>query len=202
MSESYRGGTNELVIMRKAEGARREAVSVGSELYNSRIMFVEGEICAQGVMQIIKGLLALEQQDSQVPITLVVSSPGGEVSAGLALIDTMQALSCPVHTVGMGLVASMGAVILASGDKRSAYANTQVMIHQLIGGTGMLQQSDIEITADHIRDLRSRLDELLAEHGNLSAEEFHELTERDGWCTAQRALDLGIIDEIVPKKGR
>lgn len=202
MAESNRAGANELVIMRKVEGPRCEAVSVGSELFNSRIMFVEGEICAEGVMRIIKGLFALEQQDAQAPITLVVSSPGGEVSAGLALIDTMQALSCPIHTVGVGLVASMGAVILASGDKRSAYANTQIMIHQLIGGTGMLQQSDIEITADHIRELRFRLDELLAEHGNLSAEEFHALTERDCWCTAQRALDLGIIDEIIPKKGR
>ncbi len=191
---------NDLVIIRKDDGARCEVVPVGADLYNSRVMFVEGEITSQVVMPIIKGLFELEHQDPQAPITLVVSSPGGEVYAGLALIDVMQALDCPVHTVGVGLVASMGAVILASGDKRSAYANTQIMIHQLIGGAGMLQQSDFEITADHIRDLRLRTDELLARRGALSAEEFHELTERNHWCNAERALELGIIDEIIPRK--
>lgn len=191
----------EPIIIKKLDDNRHAEVSLSDELFNSRVLFVEGAVSAQTMSLLIKGLLVLEHQDPEAPITLVVNSPGGEVAAGLALIDTMQALSCPVHTVGMGMVASMGAVILASGDKRSAYANTQIMIHQLIGGMGMLQQSDVEITAEHIRDLRMRLDKLLAKRGSLSAEEFHDITERDCWCSAERALELGIIDEIVSEKG-
>ncbi len=192
---------NELMILRRAKDLRAETVPVGVELFNSRVLFVEGVICDEGVSRVIKGLLALEKEDPEAPITLVVNSPGGSVTAGLALIDIMQSISCPVHTVGMGMIASAAAVILACGDHRAVYPNAQVMIHQLLGGLGMSQQSDIEIAAEQLRSLRGRLDALLAEKGKLSVEEFHKLTERDCWCDAERALELGIVDEIVPRKG-
>lgn len=194
--------TSDLMILRRAEGPQVEVVPVGTELFNSRVLFVEGAICDEGASKTIKGLLALEKEDPEAPVTLVVNSPGGSVTAGLALIDTMRSVSCPVHTVGMGMIASMAAVILACGDHRAVYPNAQVMIHQLLGGLGMSQQSDIEIAAEQLRNLRGRLDALLAEKGKLSIEEFHELTERDCWCDAERALELGIVDEIVPRKGR
>lgn len=185
----------------KAVGDVELAVhSLTDELVNGRILFLDTPVTSAVTSCLVKTLLVLEQQDAYAPVTLVVSSPGGSVADGLALIDVMQSVSCPVNTVGMGLVASMAAVILACGDHRSAYANTQVMIHQLMGGAGMQQQTDIDIAAERMRELRSRLDGLLASKAHLSAQEFHVLTERDCWCSAERALELGLIDEIVPRK--
>lgn len=176
------------------------SVTLTDELVNSRVLFLDGPIVSDFVSYLVKCLFVLENQDAEAPVTLVVSSPGGEVASGLALIDVMQSVSCPVHTVGMGVVASMAAVVLACGDRRSAYANSQIMIHQLMGGVGMQQQTDIDIAAERMREMRNRLDQLLASKALLSAQEFHKLTERDCWCSAERALELGLIDEIVAKK--
>lgn len=145
----------------------------------------------------IKSMLVLEHQSATEPITLIINSPGGSVTAGLALIDTMQSLDCPVITVGEGVVASMAAVIMACGDRRQVYRHAQMLIHQLMGGTGMAQLADIEIAAQHTAILSAELDELLAEHGNLSSQEFHELAERDCLCNAKRALELGLVDEVI-----
>lgn len=147
-------------------------------------------------MTLIKSMLVLQNKDSEAPITLLISSPGGSVAAGLALIDVMRGLSCPVNTVAAGTAASMAAVILAAGSHRSAYPHAYVLIHQLMGGSEG-QQTDIEIAAQHTAELRCVLDGLLAEHSNVSAEEVHAMTERDCWCTAERALELGLIDEIL-----
>lgn len=173
------------------------AVSTSSELFNSRVLMLEGEVTDAVCNSLVRSMLVLEHQSATEPITLIINSPGGSVTAGLALIDTMQALDCPVHTVGEGVVASMGAVILASGDHRAAYRHAQVLIHQIMGGTGFAQQSDIEIVAQHTADMRCALDELLSERSKLSARELHDLTERDCWCTAERALELGLIDEVI-----
>ena len=144
----------------------------------------------------IQSLFAYAEGEKKKMLLSVILSVVS-VTAGLALIDTMQSLDCPVITVGEGVVASMAAVILACGDHRQVYRHTQVLIHQLMGGMGMAQQTDIEIVAQHTAAMRAELDELLAEHGNLSAQEFHELTERDCWCNARRALELGLVDEVI-----
>lgn len=193
MSVMYR----EPSIIKKSKDGRITAVDMASELLNSRVLLLEGEVNDVACNGLIKSMLVLEHQDAAEPISLIINSPGGSVTAGLALIDTMQSLDCPVHTVGEGVVASMAAVILACGDHRQVYRHTQVLIHQLMGGTGMAQQTDIEIAAQHAAALRAQLDEFLAERGKLTAQEFHELTERDCWCDAQRALELGLVDEII-----
>ncbi len=186
MSVMYR----EPSIIKKSKDGRVAAVDMASELLNSRVLLLEGEVNDLTCNGLIKSMLVLEHQSAAEPITLIINSPGGSVTAGLAL-------NCPVITVGEGVVASMAAVILACGDHRQVYRHTQVLIHQLMGGTGMAQQTDIEIVAQHTAAMRAELDELLAEHGNLSAQEFHELTERDCWCNAKRALELGLVDEVI-----
>ena len=173
------------------------AIDMRSELFNSRVLLLGGPVDDDQCNSLIRSMLVLERQDAHEPITLIINSPGGSVTAGLALIDTMQSLDCSVITVGEGVVASMAAVILACGDHRQVYRHTQVLIHQLMGGTGMAQQTDIEIVAQHTAVMRSELDELLAEHGSLSAHEFHHHTERDCWCNAKRALELGLVDEVI-----
>lgn len=188
--------TEPSVIKNKQDGTV-VAIDMRSELFNSRVLLLGGPVDDDQCNSLIRSMLVLERQDAHEPITLIINSPGGSVTAGLALIDTMQSLDCPVITVGEGVVASMAAVILACGDHRQVYRHTQVLIHQLMGGTGMAQQTDIEIAAQHTAAMRTELDELLAEHGNLSAQEFHELTERDCWCNAKRALELGLVDEVI-----
>ena len=193
MSVIYR----ELSIIKKSKDGRVAAVDMASEPLNSRVLLLEGEVNDVTCNGLIKSMLVMEHQSVTEPITLIINSPGGGVTAGLALIDTLQSLDCPVITVGEGVVASMAAVIMACGDRRQVYRYTQVLIHQLMGGTGMAQQTDIEIAAQRIAALRTELDELLAEHGKLSSQEFHELTERDCWCNAKRALELGLMDEVI-----
>lgn len=187
----------EHVILTNLPDGRTDAVGLTDELFNSRVLVLDEPVTQQSAMMLIKGLVVLEHQNAEEPITLLISSPGGDVYAGLALIDTMQGLSCPVNTVAMGMVASMASVILAAGTHRSAYPHAYVLIHQLMGGSGMAQQSDIEIAANHAAELRGVLDELLAERSHATAEQFHAMTERDCWCTAKRALELGLIDEIL-----
>lgn len=193
MSVIYR----ELSIIKKSKDGRVAAVDMASEPLNSRVLLLEGEVNDVTCNGLIKSMLVMEHQSATEPITLIINSPGGGVTAGLALIDTLQSLDCPVITVGEGVVASMAAVIMACGDRRQVYRHTQVLIHQLMGGTGMAQQTDIEIAAQRIAALRTELDELLAEHGKLSSQEFHELTECDCWCNAKRALELGLMDEVI-----
>ena len=193
MSAMYR----EPCVIKRSKDGRISTTDLTSELFNSRVLYLEGEVDDAVCNGLIRSMLVLEHQSATEPITLIINSPGGAVTAGLALIDTMQALECPVHTVGAGVVASMAAVILASGSHRRVYRHTQVLIHQLMAGTGMAQQTDIEIAAQHTAAMRAQLDDLLAERGALTAREFHELKERDCWCSAERALELGLVDEVI-----
>lgn len=181
------------------DNGRCDHLDVLSELFNSRVLMLSEGITPAACSQLIANMLVLERKDPETPITLLVNSPGGDVYSGLGLIDVMRDLSCPVDTVGYGLVASMASVILSCGRRRSAYPHTNIMLHQLITGTGMSQQTDISIAATHAAELRSKLDEILAERMNLSADEVHELTERDCWCDVNRALELGVIDDVVGK---
>lgn len=179
------------------DNGRCDHLDVLSELYNSRVLMLNEEVTSAVCSQLIANMLVLERKDTEAPITLLVSSPGGDVYAGLGLIDVMRDLSCPVDTVGYGRVASMASIILACGRRRSAYPHTNILLHQLMTGTGVSQQTDISIAATHAAELRSKLDEILAERMNLNADEVHELTERDCWCDVDRALELGVIDEIA-----
>lgn len=173
-------------------------VSQATALAKRRVLTLKTPIAHESVMPLIESMVLLEHEDSKAPITLFISSPGGSVYSGLALIDVMQNLSCPVHTVGSGIVASMASVVLACGEKRSLYRNAFVLIHQLMGGMpAMAQQTDMQIALEHSTELRSVLDNLLAERGTKSAQEYHKLTERDCWCNAERALELGLVDEII-----
>ena len=178
MSVMYR----EPSIIKKSKDGRVAAVDMASELLNSRVLLLEGEVNDVTCNGIIKSMLVLEHQSATEPITLIINSPGGSVTAGLALIDTMQSLDCPVITVGEGVVASMAAVILACGDHRQVYRHAQVLIHQLMGGTGMAQQTDIEIVAQHTAAMRAELDELYGEIvKNLNAQArvmgYHDYSE-------------------------
>ena len=183
------------VITNENDGTTTKT-SLTDELFNSRVLTLEDVVTQESVMTLIKSMLVLQNKNSEAPITLLISSPGGSVTAGLALIDVMRGLSCPVNTVAAGTAASMAAVILAAGTHRTAYPHAYVLIHQLMGGSEG-QQTDIEIAAQHTAELRCVLDELLAERSNVSAGEVHAMTERDCWCTAERALELGLIDEIL-----
>lgn len=173
---------------------------ITNELFNSRILVLDSEVNSVTCSQLIKSMLALEQQDGEAPITLLITSGGGDVFTGLGLIGVMQNLSCPVHTVCIGYAASMAAIILTSGSKRSIYKDSYVMVHQPKGATGMMQQTDFDVQAELMAKLRNQSEELLAAHSNLTVEDFHTLTERDCWCDAARALELGLVDEIIDAK--
>ena len=174
-----------------------DRMDVRSELFNNRVLMLDGPINLEMGSQLIANLLVLENKNPEAPITLLISGPGGEVYSGLGLIDVMHDISCPIYTVGYGLVASMSSVILACGDSRSVYPNTHVLLHQLMAGAGISQQSDIDIIAGNVSMLRERLDSLLAGRIALSKDEIHRLTDRDCWCNAQDAVRLGIVDRII-----
>lgn len=176
---------------------RCDHLDVLSELYNSRVLMLAEAVTPAACSQLIADMLVLERKDPKAPIILLISSPGGDVYAGLGLIDVMEDLSCPVDTIGFGLVASMASVILACGRHRSAYPNTNVLLHQLMTGAGMSQQTDIDIVATHAASLRACLDGILARRTGLSEQEVHALTERDCWCDAESALELGVIDGVI-----
>ena len=189
--------THEPNIITIEEDNSLRSVSVSDELTNSRVLVLDGQVEKDAVMTLIKTMLVLEHEDPEAEITLIISSPGGDVYSGMALVDAMQSLSCPITTIAMGLVASMASVILANGDRRLAYPHAYILIHQLSSVNGMSQQTDLEIAANHAAELRGVLDELLARKTSKAPDDFHAMTERDCWCSAERALELGIIDEII-----
>lgn len=180
----------------QGNGTQR-SLDVMSELFNHRVLMLNSEVTTATCSQLIADLLVLEYKDPHAPVTLLISSPGGEVHAGLGLIDVMDDIACPVNTVAFGLVASMASVILACGARRRAYPNSQILLHQLMTSTGVAQQSDIDILAAQTSAMRGRLDELLARRCGSTPSSIHELTDRDCWCDAERALELGIIDEVI-----
>lgn len=187
-----------VVYVDAPDGTPRSA-SLTSQLFASRIIALDAEVTPASCSRIIQELLELEHEDPQAPITLLVSSPGGDVYAGLGLISVMQSVSCPVTTVACGLVASMATVIAACGDHSMAYENSYIMMHQVMAGMGVSQQTDMRIMAEQTESIRAKLDGILAEHSNMDVAEAHERTERDCWLTAQEALDMGLIDEVIPR---
>ncbi|WP_338054932.1 ATP-dependent Clp endopeptidase proteolytic subunit ClpP [Sandaracinus amylolyticus] len=169
-----------------------------SRLLRDRIIFLGSEINDDVANVIIAQLLILEGEDPDKEITMYINSPGGVITSGLAIYDTMQYVRCPVSTVCLGQAASMGAVLLAAGTKgrRRCLPNSRVMIHQPHGGARG-QATDIEIQAREILHLRGRLNEILAKHTGQSIEQVKNDTERDRFLAANEAKEYGLIDEVI-----
>ena len=172
-----------------------------SRLLNDRIIVLSDEVNDATASLVVAQLLYLEGQDSEKDISLYINSPGGSVSAGLAIYDTMQYIKCDVSTICMGMAASMGAFLLSSGAKGKRYAlpNSEIMIHQPLGGA-QGQASDIKIAAEHIIRTREKLNKILAENTGKPIEQIALDTERDNWLSAQEAMDYGIVDKVFYKR--
>ena len=172
-----------------------------SRLLNDRIIVLSDEVNDATASLVVAQLLYLEGQDSEKDISLYINSPGGSVSAGLAIYDTMQYIKCDVSTICMGMAASMGAFLLSSGAKGKRYAlpNSEIMIHQPLGGAKG-QATDIKIAAEHILRTRDKLNKILAENTGKPVEQIAIDTERDNWLSAQEAMDYGIVDKVFYKR--
>ena len=174
-----------------------------SRLLNDRIIMLCDEVNDATASLVVAQLLYLEGQDPDKEISLYINSPGGSVTAGLAIYDTIQYIKCDVSTICMGMAASMGAFLLASGTKgkRFALPNAEIMIHQpLIGGQGgglSGQTTDIKIHAEHMVYIRDKMNRMLSEYTGQPLEKIQQDTERDNYLTAQQAKEYGLIDEVI-----
>ena len=190
------------VIEQTSRGER--SYDIFSRLLSDRIVFLGEEVSDMSASLIIAQMLFLEAQDPEKDIQLYINSPGGSVSAGFAIYDTMQYIKCDVSTICIGLAASFGAFLLAGGTKgkRIALPNAEIMIHQpAIHGNGIQgQATDIKITSDHIQKSKERLNSILAENTGKSIEEIALATERDNYMSATEAVDFGLIDKIIHKR--
>ena len=187
------------VLEQTSRGER--SYDIYSRLLKERIIFLSGEVTDDSASLIVAQLLFLESEDPSKDIQLYIDSPGGSVSAGLAIYDTMNYIKCDVATTCIGMAASMGAFLLAAGEKGKRYAlpNAEVMIHQPLGGARG-QATEIQIAAEHILKTRERLNRILAERTGKSVEEIAAATERDNFLSAQEALEFGLIDSIPTKR--
>ena len=187
------------VLEQTSRGER--SYDIFSRLLNDRIIMLNDQVDDASASVIIAQLLFLEGQDPDKDISFYINSPGGSVSAGLAIYDTMQYIKCDVSTICMGMAASMGAFLLSSGAKGKRYAlpNSEIMIHQPLGGA-QGQASDIIIHADHIKRTRSNLNRILSENTGKPIEEIERDTERDNFMTADEAANYGLIDKVITKR--
>ncbi len=187
------------VIEQTGRGER--SYDIFSRLLSDRIIFLGEEVSDASASLIIAQLLFLEAAEPDKDIQLYINSPGGSISAGLAIYDTMQYIKCDVSTICMGLAASFGAFLLAGGakGKRIALPNAEIMIHQpAIGGKGVSgQATDIQIMSDHIQKSKERLNRILAENTGKTVEKIRLDTERDNYMSAEEALKYGLIDKII-----
>ena len=187
------------VIEQTSRGER--SYDIFSRLLSDRIVFLGEEVSDVSASIIIAQMLFLEAQDPKQDIQLYINSPGGSVSAGFAIYDTMQYIQCDVSTICIGLAASFGAFLLAGGTKgkRVALPNAEIMIHQpAIHGNGIQgQATDIKIMSDHIQKSKKRLNRILAENTGRTVEEIESATERDQYLSAAEALEFGLIDKII-----
>ena len=187
------------VVEQTSRGER--SYDIFSRLLNDRIIVLSDEVNDATASLVVAQLLYLEGQDSEKDISLYINSPGGSVSAGLAIYDTMQYIKCDVSTICMGMAASMGAFLLSSGakGKRFALPNSEIMIHQPSGGA-QGQASDIKITADHILKTRERLNKILSENTRKPLETIAADTERDNFMSAEEAKEYGLVDKVLYKR--
>ncbi len=186
------------VIEQTSRGER--SYDIYSRLLKDRIIFLGEQVSDEAASVIVAQLLLLEAEDPDKDIHLYINSPGGSVTAGLAIYDTMQYIKCDVSTICMGMAASMGSFLLSGGAKGKRYAlpNAEVMIHQPSGGSRG-QATEMQIAAEHILKTRQRLNEILAENTGRTVEEVARDTERDNFMTAEEAKEYGLIDEVITK---
>ncbi|MBQ2983878.1 MAG: ATP-dependent Clp endopeptidase proteolytic subunit ClpP [Candidatus Gastranaerophilales bacterium] len=186
------------VVENSSRGER--AFDIFSRLLRERIIFLGSEINDDVANSIVAQLLLLDSENSEKDIMLYINSPGGVITAGMAIYDTMKLIKAPVCTICLGDAASMGAFLLSGGEKgkRMALPNSRIMIHQPLGGAKG-QATDIEIEAKEILRMKSMLNGLLAEHTGQKIEKIAKDTERDNFMTAQEALEYGLIDKIITK---
>ena len=174
------------------------AFDIYSRLLKERIIFLADEVNDVTAGLVVAQLLFLESEDPSKDISLYINSPGGSISAGMAIYDTMQYIKCDVSTICVGMAASMGAFLLAGGTKGKRYAlpNSEVLIHQPMGGA-QGQATEIQIAAEHILKIRDKMNRMLAEFTGQDLETIKRDTERDNWLTAEEAKAYGLVDEII-----
>ena len=187
------------IVERTQRGER--AYDIFSRLLEERIIFLAGPVTDMNANVVIAQMLYLASKDSKRDIKLYINSPGGSVTAGLAIYDTMQYLKCPVSTICIGLTASMAAVILAAGTKgkRFSLPNAEILLHQVAGGM-QGQATDIEITAKQIVHMKEKLNKIIAFHTGQPLAKVEKDTDRDFYLTAQEAEKYGLIDEVIGEK--
>ena len=174
-------------------------IDIYTRLSQERIIFLGQEVTDSLANSIIATMLYLDSEDQNKPIYLYINSPGGSVTAGMAIYDTMQHIKSEVVTICVGLAASMGAFLLAAGTKgkRTALPHARIMIHQPLGGTGRRQATDIEIEAKQILRVRQELNELMAMHTGQTVEQINKDTDRDNFMSAEEAKAYGLIDRVI-----
>jgi ATP-dependent Clp protease protease subunit len=187
------------VIEQTSKGER--SYDIYSRLLKERIIFLGEEVTEASASVIVAQLLFLEADDTEKDIHIYINSPGGSVTAGMAIYDTMQFIKCDVSTICIGMAASMGAFLLAGGTKGKRYAlpNAEIMIHQPLGGA-QGQATEIEIAAKHILQTKEKLNRILAENTGKDFSIVAQDTERDNWKTAEEAKEYGLIDEVITSR--
>ena len=187
-------------VIEKVPGGER-AFDIYSRLLKDRIIFLGTSVDDNVANLVIAQLLFLANENAKQDIIMYINSPGGSVTSGMAIYDTIQYLECDVTTVCLGIAASMGATLLAAGTKgkRFALTNAEIMIHQVMGGAEG-QATDISIQANHILRVKENLNKILAKHTGRDLKQVAQDTERDKWMTAEEALNYGIIDKIIKSK--
>ncbi len=188
-----------MVVEQTSHGER--SFDIYSRLLNDRIIFLADEVNDTTASLVVAQLLYLEAQDPDKDIDLYINSPGGSISAGMAIYDTMNFIKCDVSTICIGMAASMGAFLLSSGTKgkRIALPNSEIMIHQPLGGM-QGQASDIKIHADHIIRIKEKMNRILAENTGKPYEQVCIDTDRDNFLSAEQALEYGLIDKVIDKR--
>ncbi len=185
-----------LVMQETSDGLR--LYDIRDEMLASREIEITGAIDAGSVSTAIRCLLHLQKEDQQLPITLYINSPGGEVQSGLALYDVMQAVSCPIHTVCLGMAASMAALLFIAGDQREMLSHSRVMIHDpLIGGGIGGSALSVKARADDLMRIRDITAQVISQHTGMNLEEVFELTAKDTYFEAEEAIANGMADRII-----
>ena len=184
----------------ESNGREERVYDIYSRLLKDRIIFLQGVVRDEMANAIVGQLLLLQGQDPKADVHMYINSPGGSVSAGMAIYDTMQFISCPVSTYCVGLAASMGAVLLTAGEKgrRFALPNAEIMIHQPLGGYEGTA-TDIDIHVKNIRKLKIRLNGVLVKHTGKTLDQIEKDTDRDNFMTAEESRDYGLIDAVLEK---
>ena len=186
------------IIRETAEGLNR--LDIRDEMLDQRVLELMTSVDAESCAVVIRGLLHLQRQDSTTPITLYINSPGGEVQSGLALYDVMQAVSCPIRTVCLGMAASMGALLFIAGDEHEILPHSRVMIHDpLIGAGAGGSALSVKARADDLMRIRDITAGVIARHSGMSIERVFELTASDTYFEAEEAVEAGLADRVITR---